>query len=221
MKAMILAAGFGTRMRPLTDSCPKPLLPVAGKPLIVHHLERIAASGIREVVINVSYRADQIIAALGSGQQWGLDIAFSREGEPLETAGGIAHARSLLGDAPFILINGDTWSDIALEALPALGNDLAHLVLVDNPPQHITGDFRLDNAGRVHDDGEPRLTYAGMAVLNPQLVDDLPTHCYPLAPLLRQAMAAQRVSGQHHRGQWVDVGTPERLHELDQQLRHG
>lgn len=221
MKAMILAAGFGTRMRPLTDNCPKPLLPVADKPLIVHHLERIAASGIREVVINVSYRADQIIEALGSGQQWGLDITFSREDEPLETAGGIARARPLLGDAPFVLINGDIWSDIALEALPPLDDDLAHLILVSNPPQHATGDFQLDNAGRVHENGEPRLTYAGIAVLDPQLVDDLPTPCYPLAPLLRQAMAKQQVSGQHHRGQWIDVGTPERLTELDQWLRQG
>lgn len=218
MKAMILAAGLGKRMRPLTDHCPKPLLPVAGKPLIVHHLERLAVSGIEEVIINVSYRADQIIKALGDGHQWGLKIAFSREEAPLETAGGIAHARPLLGDRPFVLINGDIWCDLDLSTLPALGDNLAHLVLVDNPPQHAIGDFHLDSARRVHDSGEPRLTYAGIALLDPRLVDGLPDTCYPLAPLLRQAMTEGRVSGQHHHGQWVDVGTPERLHELDQRL---
>lgn len=218
MKAMILAAGLGKRMRPLTDHCPKPLLPVAGKPLIVHHLERLAASGIEEVVINVSYRADQIIEALGDGHQWGLKIAFSREEAPLETAGGIAHARPLLGDSPFVLINGDIWCDLDLSTLPALGDNLAHLVLVDNPPQHTTGDFHLDSVNRVQGSGEPRLTYAGIALLDPRLVDELPDVCYPLAPLLRQAMAEGRVSGQHHHGQWVDVGTPERLRELDLQL---
>ncbi|GEN23449.1 nucleotidyltransferase [Halomonas cupida] len=218
MKAMILAAGLGKRMRPLTDHCPKPLLPVAGKPLIVHHLERLAASGIEEVIINVSYRADQIIEALGDGHQWGLKIAFSREEAPQETAGGIAHALPLLGDSPFVLINGDIWCDLDLSTLPALGDNLAHLVLVDNPPQHTTGDFHLDSAYRVHDCGGPRLTYAGIALLDPRLVDGLPDTCYPLAPLLRQAMAEGRVSGQHHHGQWVDVGTPERLRELDLQL---
>ncbi|WP_417328931.1 N-acetylmuramate alpha-1-phosphate uridylyltransferase MurU [Halomonas cupida] len=218
MKAMILAAGLGKRMRPLTDHCPKPLLPVAGKPLIVHHLERLAASGIEEVIINVSYRADQIIEALGDGRQWGLKIAFSREEAPLETAGGISHARPLLGDSPFVLINGDIWCDLDLSTLPALGDNLAHLVLVDNPPQHATGDFHLDSENRVQDSGGPRLTYAGIALLDPRLVDGLPEPCYPLAPLLRQAMAEGRVSGQHHHGQWVDVGTPERLRELDLQL---
>lgn len=218
MKAMILAAGLGKRMRPLTDHCPKPLLPVAGKPLIVHHLEHLAASGIEEVIINVSYRADQIIEALGDGHQWGLKIAFSREEAPLETAGGIAHARPLLGDSPFVLINGDIWCDLDLSTLPALGDNLAHLVLVDNPPQHATGDFHLDSAHRVHDSGGPRLTYAGIALLDPRLVDGLPEPCYPLAPLLRQAMTEGRVSGQHHHGQWVDVGTPERLRELDLRL---
>lgn len=219
MKAMILAAGLGKRMRPLTDHCPKPLLPVADKPLIVHHLERLAASGIDEVVINISYRAEQIIAALGDGRQWGLKIAFSHEEAPLETAGGIAHARPLLGDSPFVLINGDIWCDFDLSSLPALDDHLAHLVLVDNPPQHLSGDFHLDSAGLVHDSGEPRLTYAGIAVLDPRLVDRLPEACHPLAPLLRQAMTEGRISGQHHRGQWVDVGTPERLGELDRRLR--
>lgn len=221
MKAMILAAGLGTRMRPLTDHCPKPLLPVAGKPLIVHHLERLAASGIRQIVVNVSYRAEQIISALGDGSRYGVELTFSHEEQPLETAGGIAKAKPLLGDAPFLLINGDIWTDLVLSHLPPLGNDLAHLVLVDNPPQHPDGDFYLDDSGRVHVQGERMLTYAGIALIDPALVNDLPEPCYPLAPLLRQAMEQQRVGGTHHRGHWVDVGTPRRLQELDDQLRTG
>lgn len=221
MKAMILAAGLGTRMRPLTDHCPKPLLPVAGKPLIVHHLERLAASGIRQIVVNVSYRAEQIISALGDGSRYGVELTFSHEEQPLETAGGIAKAKPLLGDAPFLLINGDIWTDLVLSNLPQLGNDLAHLVLVDNPLQHPDGDFYLDDSGRVHVQGERMLTYAGIALIDPALVNDLPEPCYPLAPLLRQAMEQQRVGGTHHRGHWVDVGTPQRLQELDDQLRTG
>jgi MurNAc alpha-1-phosphate uridylyltransferase len=218
MKAMILAAGLGKRMRPLTDHCPKPLLPVAGKPLIVHHLERLAAAGIDDVVINVSYRAEQIISALGDGRQFGVNITWSRETQPLETGGGIRQALPLLGDAPFLLINGDVWCEFDPLALPALGGDLAHLVLVDNPTHHPGGDFHLDTSGRVHDAGEPRLTFAGLSLLDPALVADQSPSEFPLAPLLRAAMHAGRVGGTHHRGRWVDVGTPERLAELDQEL---
>ncbi|MGY6564259.1 N-acetylmuramate alpha-1-phosphate uridylyltransferase MurU [Halomonas sp. KM-1] len=218
MKAMILAAGLGKRMRPLTDHCPKPLLPVAGKPLIVHHLERLAAAGIDEVVINVSYRAEQIISALGDGRQFGIRIAWSRETQPLETGGGIRQALPLLGDAPFLLINGDVWCAFDPSTLPALGSDLAHLMLVDNPTHHPDGDFHLDAAGRVHDAGEPRLTFAGLSLLDPALVADRSPGEFPLAPLLRAAMHAGRVGGTHHRGRWVDVGTPERLAELDREL---
>ncbi|MGQ7245961.1 N-acetylmuramate alpha-1-phosphate uridylyltransferase MurU [Halomonas sp. V046] len=219
MKAMILAAGLGKRMRPLTDHCPKPLLPVAGRPLIEHHLQHLARAGFHDVVINVSYRAEQIIAALGDGSRFGLRLSFSQESTPLETAGGIAKARPLLGDDPFVLINGDIWCDLDVAGLPDLGSDLAHLVLVDNPEQHRQGDFHLDDAGRIDDTGDPRLTYAGIAVLSPSLVDDLPEPCYPLAPLLRTAMATGRVGGSHYRGNWVDVGTPDRLRELDARLR--
>lgn len=220
MKAMILAAGLGTRMRPLTDHCPKPLLPVAGKPLIVHHLERLAAAGITDIVINVSYRAKQIVEALGDGRRFGVSLTFSHEATPLETAGGIRHALPLLGDAPFLLINGDVWCDVALETLPALRDDLAHLVLVDNPGHHAKGDFALDDTGRVRLDGASCLTYAGLALLTPALVAGLPDDApAKLAPLLREAIVEERVGGTHHRGDWVDVGTPERLEALDAHLR--
>ncbi len=221
MKAMILAAGLGTRMRPLTDHCPKPLLPVAGKPLIVHHLERLAAAGIEEVVINVSYRGEQIIQALGDGAAFGVSIAWSRETEPLETGGGIRQALPLLGQAPFLLVNGDVWCDLDSRRLPALGRDLAHLVLVDNPAHHPDGDFHLTGAGRVQASGEPRLTFAGISLLDPALVAAQAPGAFPLAPLLREAMATGRVGGSRHRGGWVDVGTPERLARLDQALRTG
>ncbi|MFY0991369.1 N-acetylmuramate alpha-1-phosphate uridylyltransferase MurU [Halomonas sp. C05BenzN] len=220
MKAMILAAGLGTRMRPLTDHCPKPLLPVGGKPLIVHHLERLAAGGINEVVINVSYRAEQIIAALGDGSDFGVRIAWSREATPLETGGGIRQALPLLGEAPFLLVNGDVWCDLDPADLPSPGDDLAHLVLVDNPVHHPRGDFHLDDHGRVHARGEPRLTFAGISLVAPALVADRPPGAFALAPLLRDAMGEGRVGGQHHRGRWVDVGTPERLAELDRRLRY-
>tara|TARA_B100000700_G_scaffold118310_1_gene133070 strand:+ start:10749 stop:11420 length:672 start_codon:yes stop_codon:yes gene_type:complete len=219
MKAMILAAGLGKRMRPLTDHCPKPLLPVAGKPLIVHHLERLAAAGISEVVINVSYRAEQIIAALGDGAAHGVSIAWSREDSPLETGGGIQKALPLLGEAPFLLVNGDVWCTPDLTRLPNLDEDLAHLWLVDNPHQHPDGDFHLDEAGRVDASGTPRLTFAGLSLIDPALLANQAPGAFALAPLLRDAMAEGRVSGHHHRGPWVDVGTPERLAELDTRLR--
>ncbi|MCE8020234.1 nucleotidyltransferase family protein [Halomonas sp. MCCC 1A11036] len=219
MKAMILAAGLGKRMRPLTDHCPKPLLPVAGKPLIVHHLERLAASGIREVVINVSYRAEQIIEALGDGTAHGVDIAWSREASPLETGGGIRQALPLLGEAPFMLVNGDVWCELDPRTLPPLSGDLAHLVLVDNPNHHPEGDFHLSTTGRVQAMGMPRLTFAGLSLIDPALVADQPLGEFPLAPLLREAMTAGRVGGTHYRGGWVDVGTPERLAELDRAQR--
>ena len=220
MKAMILAAGLGKRMRPLTDHCPKPLLPVAGKPLIVHHLERLASTGIVDVVINVSYRAEQIITALGDGSRYGVNIAWSRETRPLETGGGIYQALPLLGDAPFLLLNGDIWCELEPTSLPPLGTDLAHLVLVDNPSHHPGGDFHLDPAGRVHASQEPRLTFAGLSLIAPALVADQAPGEFPLAPLLRKAMDAGRVGGTHHRGPWVDVGTPQRLTELERELHY-
>lgn len=222
---MILAAGLGTRMRPLTDHCPKPLLPVGGKPLIVHHIERLAAAGFTELVINTAHLGEQIEAALESGARWGVQIAFSREPEPLETGGGIFQALPMLSDgrAPFMLINGDIWCDVDLAALPnqpPLG--LAHLLLVDNPLHHPQGDFVLHPDGTVADGSgaqSGRLTFAGISVLHPALFARQSAGAFPLAPLLRQAMAEGKVSGQYHGGGWVDVGTPERLASLDEQLK--
>lgn len=218
MKAMILAAGLGKRMRPLTDQCPKPLLPVAGKPLIVHHLERLREAGIDEVVINVSYRAEQIIDAIGNGSAFGLHIHWSRETTPLETGGGIQQALPQLGESPFLLINGDVWCE-ALPSQHALkGDDLAHLVLVDNPSHHHDGDFGL-MAGRVNQTSTERLTYSGISMIHPALLAGQPQGAFALAPLLRTAIDNSQVSGERYKGHWVDVGTPERLAALESQLK--
>lgn len=219
MKLMILAAGRGTRMRPLTDQIPKPLLPVAGQPLLFHHLRRAARAELREVVINLAYRGGAIRAAVGDGQAFGLTVHYSDEGEhALETGGGIARALPLLGPAPFIVLNGDVWTDYPLERLALPEGDLARLILVDNPAHHPRGDFHLDAAGRVHPDGAPLLTFAGIGIYHPSLFATVPDGAFPLAPVLRSAMETGRVSGTHHRGLWVDVGTPERLTALEQLL---
>lgn len=211
MRAMILAAGRGERMRPLTDHTPKPLLPVAGKPLIEWHLEALAAAGLREVVINHAWLGKQIEAALGSGSRWGLRIHYSAEGDSaLETGGGIFRALPLLGPEPFLVVNGDILCDLDYRHLPQAPAGLAHLVMVPNPPQHPAGDFHLD-AGWLHVEGEPRLTFSGIGVYSPRLFAGCEDGRFPLAPLLRRAMAAQAVSGECHRGRWLDVGTPERL----------
>ncbi|MBZ2190075.1 nucleotidyltransferase family protein [Alcanivorax sp. JB21] len=236
MKAMILAAGLGTRMRPLTDHTPKPLLHVGGRSLIEYHVRGLAAAGITELVINTAWLGEQLEQALGDGRQFGVQIAWSREGEPLETAGGIRQALPLLcgvcgvcggsiesDDTPFAVVNGDIWTDFDFSQLPANPAGLAHLVLVDNPPQHEAGDFYLAADGQVHDNppaGEPRLTFSGIGVYRPSLFRHLSEGSARLAPLLRDAMAGQAVTGSHHRGRWYDVGTPARLHALDQQLRN-
>ncbi|WP_252106930.1 MULTISPECIES: N-acetylmuramate alpha-1-phosphate uridylyltransferase MurU [unclassified Halomonas] len=212
MKAMILAAGLGTRMRPLTDTCPKPLLPVGGKALIEHHLAHLARAGIFDVVINVSYRAEQIMKALGDGARYGLSITYSVEQTPLETGGGIFNALPLLGEAPFLLVNGDVWCD-ALPT-PTLGPQaLAHLMLVDNPPQHPNGDFSLEKgqAGL----NTPALTYSGIAVIHPALFQGCSPGAFALAPLLKEAITRGQVSAEHFTGHWVDVGTPARLTALE------
>lgn len=220
MKLMILAAGRGTRMRPLTDHTPKPLLPVGGQPLLFHHLERAAEAGFREVVINLAHLGAMIRAAVGDGSAFGLAVRYSDEGDQaLETGGGIARALPLLGREPFVVLNGDVWCDCPLGALSLSPGDLAHLVLVDNPAQHPQGDFHLDASGRMQFDGAHRLTFAGLGVYHPALFDSAPAGAFPLAPLLRAAMADGRVGGTHHRGVWVDVGTPERLRALDRALR--
>jgi N-acetyl-alpha-D-muramate 1-phosphate uridylyltransferase len=223
MRAMILAAGRGERMRPLTDTVPKPLLRVGGRPLIVHHLVALAAMGIERVVINLSWRGADIRAALGRGAAWGLEIEYSDEGDTaLETGGGIARALPLLGPEPFLVINGDIWTDWSYDPTRAAlaSQDLAHLVLVDNPPHNARGDFQLD-AGRVSEAGGSRLTFSGIAIYRPALFDGCAAGAFKLVPLLCRTMAAGRVSGHRHAGEWYDIGTPERLAWLDGKLRKG
>jgi len=231
MRALIFAAGKGERMRPLTEHTPKPLLLVGGKPLIVWHLEKLAAVGVREVVINTAWLADRFAPVLGNGSRWGLQLHYSFEGaEPLETGGGMLHALAKLGDAPFLAVNGDIWTDADFSRLPREPKGLAHLLLVDNPAHNPRGDFALADDGQVHSDGERRLTFAGVGVYRPALLDDwravigdvagteeIPPR-FKLTPLLRAAMRAGKITGEQHRGRWTDVGTPERLAELDRQL---
>ena len=223
MKAMILAAGRGVRMRPLTDTAPKSLLAAGGKPLIVWQLEKLARAGFTEAVINHAHLGHMIEAALGDGSRFGLSIRYSPEPEALETAGGIALALPLLGAEPFLVVNADIYTDYDFSALAGLQLEdrLAHLVLVDNPPQHPRGDFALD-AGRVREGGKPLLTFSGIGVYAPRLFGGIPSRAkVPLAPLLRKAMGAERVSGAHYRGRWHDIGTAERLEALDTELRGG
>ena len=224
--AMILAAGRGERLRPLTDQTPKPLIEVGGKPLIEHHLERLAAAGIDRVVINLAHLGEQIRRHLGDGSRWGLRIDYSIEGEraeqALETAGGIREALDRLG-ARFLLINGDVltdvdYADLLRRGLPA--DALAHLLLVDNPPHNPSGDFALAQ-GRLETCGDDRLTYAGIGLFRRELFADLAPGRRALGPVLREAIDAGRVTGEHHRGAWLDVGTKERLAEARRHLQGG
>lgn len=231
MKALIFAAGLGERMRPLTDSTPKPLLRAGGKPLIAWHLERLAAIGVREVVVNTSWLASQFPATLGDGAAFGLRIAYSDEGPvPLETGGGMLQALTRLGEAPFLAINGDIWTDFDFSRLPAEPAGDVHLVMVDNPQHHPQGDFALQPDGRLHEAGDARLTFSGIGVYRPRLlqgwrevigdapgVDAVPPR-FRIAPLLRAAMRRGAATGEHHAGAWTDVGTPERLRQLDDTL---
>ena len=220
MKAMILAAGRGERMRPLTDHTPKPLLTVGGKPLIVWHLERLAKAGFKEVVINHAHLGEQIEEVLGDGSVWGLTIQYSPETIALETAGGIANTLPLLGEAPFLVVNGDVFTEIDFGALQLLSPNLAHLVMVDNPPQHPDGDFVLDS-GKVADQGNQKFTFSGVGIYHPALFVDVEQgQAAKLAPLLRLAMAKGLVTGEYYQGVWHDIGTPERLSFLDKQLSH-
>lgn len=218
MKAMILAAGKGERMRPLTLHTPKPLLPVGGVPLIEHHIRALAAAGFRELVINHAWLGEQIEAYLGDGARLGVSIVYSAEGAPLETGGGIARALPLLGEAPFLLVNGDVWCDYPFADLRRPLAGLAHLVLVDNPTHHPQGDFCLEGACARPRGEQLGLTYSGIAVLDPALFAGCPPGAFRLAPLLVEAMGRDAVSGEHYRGQWVDVGTVERLAEVERRL---
>jgi MurNAc alpha-1-phosphate uridylyltransferase len=217
MKAMILAAGRGERLRPLTDTLPKPLMEVRGKPLIVWHLERLAAAGLRDIVVNVSHLGHLIVAALGDGARWGVAIAWSKEAQPLETAGGLANARNLLGDQPFLLVNADVYCEypFALLAKAALGDSLGRIVMVPNPAFRPQGDFSLSQ-GKVGNLSSPRYTYSGLGLIDPRIVASIAAGARaPLAPLLRDAAAAGRLDGELFAGSWNDVGTPERLAELN------
>ena len=217
---MILAAGRGERMRPLTDATPKPLLEVGGKPLIAWLIEALARAGFHELVNNVSHLGARVESALGDGRRWNMRIRYSHELEALETAGGIANALPLLGPDPFVVVNGDVHTDFDFSTLtPPQGDALAHLVLIDNPSHHPAGDFALQN-GRIALDGAQRYTFSGIGVYDPSLFAGIPagTKCQ-LAAVLKPNIAAGRVSGEHFAGRWCDVGTPERLKALDRALR--
>lgn len=226
--ALILAAGLGERMRPLTEHTPKPLLTVGGKPLIVWHLEKLAALGVHYVVVNTSHLAAQFPDTLGDGSRWGLRIRYAYEGPtPLETGGGMLHALPLLGPEPFLVVNGDVWCDIDFATLSDTPNGLAHLVMVDNPAQHAAGDFALDATGKLHPDGAPKLTYSGIGVFRREFLADWKTLAtdasgtpprFKLRPLLDAAMATGQLPGSHYTGRWEDVGTPQRLAALNAAL---
>ncbi len=218
MKAMILAAGRGERMRPLTDTTPKPLLDVAGRRLIEYHIQNLVAAGITELVINHAYLGEQIEMLLADGSVYGVSIQYSPEREALETGGGIFNALPLLGDAPFVVVNGDVWTDYPFQQLPDSIAGLAHLLLVNNPEHNPLGDFALRD-GLVSATAEPKFTFSGISILRPEIFADCQPGIFPLAPVLRQAMQIGKVMGEHYAGGWCDVGTPERLQQLEQKLR--
>ncbi len=216
MRAMILAAGRGERMRPLTDIVPKPLLEIDGKPLIVYQIEALESAGVREIVINTGHLGEQIQYELGTGTSYGVDIFYSDEGENiLETAGGIIKALPLLGEDAFIVTNADIFTDFDYCSLPVEPDFDAHLVLVNNPPHNLTGDFAFEN-GRITELGQKKLTYSGIGVFYPYFFENCKPVRTPLAPLLFQAAKEERLSGQHYSGLWNDIGTPARLKEINE-----
>jgi N-acetyl-alpha-D-muramate 1-phosphate uridylyltransferase len=219
MKAMVLAAGRGERMRPITDRMPKPLVPVAGKPLIAYHLESLARAGVRDVVINLSHLGAQIPAALGDGSRFGVRISYSDEGPvPFETGGGIFNALPLLGPEPFIVVNGDIWTDFDFNGFTLDPGAHARLVLVPNPPHVARGDFGLEGDSVVERETD-RFTYSGIGVYSSQFFESCTPGRFPLLPLLKRAIAARRLRGQVYRGEWSDIGTPERLTQLEERLQ--
>jgi N-acetyl-alpha-D-muramate 1-phosphate uridylyltransferase len=231
MKALIFAAGKGERMRPLTEHTPKPLLRVGGKHLIEWHIEKLAAAGVSDIVINTSWLADCFEPALGDGSRWKLALHYSYEGnEPLETGGGMLKALDILGDEIFIAVNGDIWSDVDYTKLPTMMDGLAHLVLVDNPEHHPNGDFVLSPNQKVLSEGSNKLTFSGIGMYQAALftewrniigntkgADETPPR-FKIAPVLRHAMSMGKVSGEYHAGQWTDVGTPQRLQDLNKKM---
>lgn len=224
-KAMILAAGLGQRMRPLTDTLPKPMLSAGGKPLLQYHLEALANVGVREVIINLAYLGDKIRSFVGTGERFGLAVSYSEEQEPLETAGALLNALHLLGDEPFLLINGDVWTDYPLAGLTAYtlqDDEDAHLVLVPNPEFHPAGDFSPNASGKLENNPDlEKFTFAGISLIYPHLISAYPNRRlkFPLGEVLRFGIEQNRISAEVYRGNWSDVGTPERLAHLDTQLQ--
>ncbi len=224
MKAMILAAGRGERMRPLTDKTPKPLLEVNGQRLIEYHIKELVSAGVTDIVINTAWLGAQIPEFLGDGSRYGVQLAFSDEGEALETGGGIFKALPLLGTEPFILVNGDVWSDYKFEPLVKLIENgftyLAHLVLVKNPPHNLQGDFTVDGETGllVNQKGEHAGTYSGIGIYHPKMFAECKPGKFPLAPMLYSGMDEKQISGENYDGLWFDIGTPERLDNLDKML---
>lgn len=218
MKAMILAAGRGERMRPLTDHTPKPLLAAGGKPLIEYHIDNLVRAGITDVIINYAHLGALIERALGDGSRFGIHIHYSPEVKALETGGGIFRALPFFGTDPFIVINGDVWTDYEISQLCTKSVDLAYLVLVDNPAHNPKGDFNLSGSN-VEPCRNTCLTFAGIGMYRREMFDGCRDGAFPLAPLLRKAMISKRVHGEHHRGRWFDIGTPARLEELDELLQ--
>ncbi|MDG2045605.1 MAG: nucleotidyltransferase family protein [Halioglobus sp.] len=224
MKAMILAAGVGERMRPLTEHTPKPLLRVADTPLIEHHIRRLASAGFSEIVINVAHLGEQIMDYCADGRQWGVTIVYSPERSPLETAGGIVNALPLLGNKPFLVVNSDIWIDYPFAKLAVYRlrpDEVAHLVMVENPPQHVFGDFQLDDEGWVRplEAGTYGWTYAGLGVYSATFFAAISQGKKPLRPLLDAAISKGQLGGERYLGQWQDVGTPERLQELNNVMK--
>ena len=220
-KAMILAAGRGKRMRPLTDHTPKPLLQAGGKPLIHYHIEALARAGFRQLVINHAHLGEMLEASLGDGSHWGLSIHYSAEPPgALETGGGIFHALPLLAEGPFLVVNGDIWTDYDFSQAQCPAGMQAHLILVDNPAHNAAGDFAL-RQGRLGLEGEGRLTFSGIGIYRAEFFAGCADGAFPLAPLLRRAIDAGRISAEHYAGRWIDVGTPQRLDELDRLLSAG
>jgi MurNAc alpha-1-phosphate uridylyltransferase len=220
MKAMILAAGRGERLRPLTDKTPKPLIKVAGKSLIEYHLQSLSASGFNEIIINTAWLAEKIHHEVGDGSDYGVSIRYSDEGKALETAGGIIRALPLLGDKPFLVVNGDIWCDYDFSKLPEPGgNQLAHLILVNNPEHNQSGDFALHN-GLVKTSGDAMYTYSGIGIFSPAFFTDQPSGPLPLGPIIREQCQNDLVSGELYEGLWTDAGTVERLQQLEKQIQN-